>query len=344
MKKTILITGGAGFIGSAVVRQAIAAEYRVVNLDALTYAANLDNVASVSESPFYVFERADIRDQSALDRIFATYQPDMLINLASESHVDRSIEGPAEFMETNIIGTFAMLQAARAFWEDKGRFDEFRFLHVSTDEVYGALGPTGQFSETSPYNPHSPYSASKASADHLVRAWANTYDLPVLISNCSNNYGPFQYPEKLVPRTINCALAGKPIQVYGTGDNVRDWLFVEDHAAALLMILEGGKVGDSYNVGGNAEMPNIEIVRKICLLLNERLDDRAPHEKLIEFVPDRPGHDFRYAIDASKIRLELGWQPTVSLETGLALTVDWYLKNSANTKFPQVSQQLGLLQ
>jgi dTDP-glucose 4,6-dehydratase len=343
MTKTILITGGAGFVGSALVRQAIAAKYRVINLDALTYAANLDNVASVSESPLYAFEQADIRDREALDRIFSVYQPDMLANVAAESHVDRSIDGPAEFIETNIVGTFTLLQAARSFWEKRGKPDDFRFLHVSTDEVYGALGPFGQFSEASPYNPHSPYSASKASADHLVRAWGNTYGLPVLISNCSNNYGPFQYHEKLIPRAISRALAGKPIEVYGTGSNVRDWLFVEDHVAALLMILEGGKVGDTYNIGGDAEVSNIEIVNRICLLLNERLTDTESHEKLIEFVPDRPGHDFRYAIDAAKIRSDLGWQPSVSLDKGLARTVDWYLENSSRTAIFGDGHRLGLL-
>jgi dTDP-glucose 4,6-dehydratase len=324
----ILITGGAGFIGSAVVRQAIAAGHEVVNLDKLTYAANPANVASVSDSPAYAFEQADICDRAALDRIFAAHAPDAVMHLAAESHVDRSIDGPGAFIETNITGTFTLLSAARAYWEGQGKPDSFRFHHVSTDEVYGSLGAEGLFTETTAYDPRSPYSASKASSDHLVRAWGETYGLPILVTNCSNNYGPYHFPEKLIPVIILNALHGRPIPVYGKGENVRDWLFVEDHATALLAVLQRGRLGETYNIGGNAEAQNIEIVRKVCALLDARRPDAAPHDRLITFVTDRPGHDFRYAIDASKIRDELGWQPSVTLDEGLALTVDWYLENT----------------
>lgn len=320
----LLVTGGAGFIGSAVVRQAIADGHEVVNLDALTYAANLPNVESVAESPAYRFEKADIRDRAALDRIFAAHQPDAVMHLAAESHVDRSIDGPAEFIDTNIVGTYTLLEAARTYW---GGSRDFRFHHISTDEVFGTLGETGLFTEETPYAPNSPYSASKASSDHLVRAWGETYGLPVVLSNCSNNYGPFHFPEKLIPVVILNALAGKPIPVYGQGENVRDWLFVEDHATALLKVAQDGRLGESYNIGGNAEARNIDIVRKICALMDELAPDGAPHDRLITFVTDRPGHDFRYAIDASKIRAELGWQPSVTLDEGLRKTVAWYLEN-----------------
>lgn len=324
----ILVTGGAGFIGSAVVRQAIRAGHEVVNLDVLSYAACLQNVASVAQSARYAFERADICDAEAMARVFAHHRPDAVIHLAAESHVDRSIDGPGAFVETNIGGTFTLLEAARTFWERLGRPAGFRFLHVSTDEVFGALGATGRFSETSRYAPNSPYSASKAASDHLVRAWHATYGLPVVTTNCSNNYGPYQFPEKLVPVTILNALAGRAIPVYGAGANVRDWLFVEDHADALLTVLARGAVGRSYNIGGEAEARNIDLVRMICTLLDHAHPEGAPHARLIAFVPDRPGHDERYAIDPARIRAELGWSPRATLETGLTQTVAWYLHNA----------------
>jgi dTDP-glucose 4,6-dehydratase len=322
----LLVTGGAGFIGSAVVRRAVAEGHSVVNLDALTYAASLDNVAAVASSPLYAFERADIRDRAALERIFETHAPDAVMHLAAESHVDRSIDGPAAFVDTNIAGTCTLLEAARAYW---GGARPFRFHHVSTDEVYGSLGPEGAFSETTAYAPNSPYSASKAASDHLVRAWGETYRLPVVISNCSNNYGPFHFPEKLIPVVILNALEGRPIPVYGQGRNVRDWLYVEDHAAALLSVLERGRTGESYNIGGGAEVANIDLVRRICAILDELRPGAAPHARLIAFVADRPGHDLRYAIDASKIRRELGWEPSVTLDEGLRRTVAWFLGNEA---------------
>ena len=323
----ILVTGGAGFIGSAVVRQAVRDGHEVVNLDKLTYAANLANVAPVENAPGYTFEQADICDRAALDRIFETHRPDIVMHLAAESHVDRSIDGPAAFVETNITGTYSLLEASRAFWTDAGRPDTFRFHHISTDEVFGSLGATGQFKETTPYDPRSPYSASKAASDHLVRAWHETYGLPVVLSNCSNNYGPFHFPEKLVPVVILNALHKKRIPLYGDGQNVRDWLFVEDHADALMTVAAKGENGRSYNIGGEAEATNLEIVRMICALLDARRPSSVPNETLITFVDDRPGHDLRYAIDPSRIRDELGWQPSVTLEQGLARTVDWYLAN-----------------
>ncbi len=323
----ILVTGGAGFIGSAVVRLAVAQGHEVVNLDALTYAACLDNVASVADSPAYAFEHADIRDREALERIFSRHEPDAVMHLAAESHVDRSIDGPGTFIETNVTGTYQLLEAARAYWIARGRPDAFRFHHISTDEVYGSLGATGKFTEDTPYDPRSPYSASKASSDHLVRAWGETYGLPVLVTNCSNNYGPYHFPEKLIPVVILNALHGKPIPVYGKGENVRDWLFVEDHADALLTVLANGQVGRTYNIGGENEARNIDIVRMICGLLDARRPENAPHDRLISFVTDRPGHDMRYAIDPARIREELGWRPSVTLEEGLARTVDWYLDN-----------------
>ncbi|NNE80996.1 MAG: dTDP-glucose 4,6-dehydratase [Silicimonas sp.] len=323
----ILVTGGAGFIGSAVVRHAVREGHEVVNLDALTYAANLANVAPVSNATGYAFEKADITDRSALDDIFARHTPDAVMHLAAESHVDRSIDGPAAFVETNITGTYTLLESARAYWAGMDAPDTFRFHHISTDEVFGSLGPTGLFTEDTPYDPRSPYSASKASSDHLVRAWHETYGLPVVLTNCSNNYGPYHFPEKLIPVVILNALHGRPIPVYGAGENIRDWLYVEDHAAALLLVLEKGALGRSYNIGGENEATNVDLVRMICKLLDERRPDAAPHERLIEFVDDRPGHDMRYAIDPSRIREELGWRPSVTLEEGLALTVDWYLAN-----------------
>ncbi len=323
----ILVTGGAGFIGSAVVRHAVRAGHEVVNLDALTYAANLTNVEPVANAPGYVFEHSDIRDRAALDRIFAAHQPDAVMHLAAESHVDRSIDGPADFVETNITGTFNLLEAARTYWAAKGKPEAFRFHHISTDEVYGTLGPEGQFTEDTPYAPNSPYSASKAASDHLVRSWHETYGLPVLVTNCSNNYGPYHFPEKLIPVVILKALAGQPIPVYGAGENVRDWLYVEDHADALLTVLEKGAVGRTYNIGGENERRNIDLVRTICAILDERRPRATPHADLITFVADRPGHDARYAIDPTRIRTELGWRPSVTVEEGLARTVQWYLDN-----------------
>ncbi|MFT5799652.1 MAG: dTDP-glucose 4,6-dehydratase [Candidatus Azotimanducaceae bacterium] len=323
----ILITGGAGFIGSAVVRQAVAAGHAVVNLDALTYAACLDNVASVSDSSLYTFEHADIRDRAALDRIFAQHTPDKVMHLAAESHVDRSIDAPAEFIETNVNGTYNMLEAARAYWKAQSMPDSFRFHHISTDEVYGSLGETGQFTEDTPYDPRSPYSSSKAASDHLVRAWHETYGLPVVLTNCSNNYGPFHFPEKLVPVIIINALAGKPLPIYGKGANVRDWLYVEDHADALLTVLAKGELGRSYNIGGENERTNLELVHTLCAILDELRPADKPYADLINYVTDRPGHDARYAIDPARIRTELGWRPSVTVEEGLRRTVEWYLGN-----------------
>jgi dTDP-glucose 4,6-dehydratase len=323
----ILVTGGAGFIGSAVVRLAVRRGHEVVNLDALTYAANRENVASVSNSPHYSFEQADIRDRAALDRVLDSHKPDAIMHLAAESHVDRSIDGPGAFIETNVTGTYNLLEAARAYWTRQGKPENFRFHHISTDEVFGSLGETGQFTEDTPYDPRSPYSASKAASDHLVRAWHETYGLPVVLTNCSNNYGPFHFPEKLVPVVILNALHGRPIPVYGDGGNVRDWLYVEDHADALLLVLEKGELGRSYNIGGENEAKNIDLVRTICTEMDRLRPENAPHERLITFVTDRPGHDRRYAIDPDRIRTELGWRPSVTVEEGLRRTVEWYLDN-----------------
>ncbi|PVA05211.1 dTDP-glucose 4,6-dehydratase [Thalassorhabdomicrobium marinisediminis] len=323
----VLVTGGAGFIGSAVVRHAIAQGHSVVNLDVLTYAACLTNVASVAGSPAYAFEQVDIRDRAELDRVFAAHQPDAVMHLAAESHVDRSIDGPGDFIETNITGTYHLLEAARAYWLACDRFEGFRFHHISTDEVFGTLGDTGQFTESTPYDPRSPYSASKAASDHLVRAWSETYGLPVVMTNCSNNYGPFHFPEKLVPVVILRALAGEPIPVYGEGLNVRDWLYVEDHADALLTVLEKGELGRSYNIGGENEARNIDLVKMICEILDVKRPQETPYADLITYVADRPGHDLRYAIDPTRIATELGWRPSVTLEQGLEKTVQWYLDN-----------------
>ena len=329
----ILVTGGAGFIGSAVVRQAIRDGHEVVNLDALTYAACLDNVASVSNAPGYSFVQVDIRDRAALDTVFADHAPDVVMHLAAESHVDRSIDGPGDFIETNITGTFNMLEAARKYWIEAGKPAAFRFHHISTDEVYGSLpaDPAVQFTEDTSYDPRSPYSASKAASDHLVRAWAETYGLPVLLTNCSNNYGPYHFPEKLIPVIILNALAGKPLPIYGDGSNVRDWLFVEDHADALLTVVTRGEIGRTYNIGGENERTNLELVQTLCGILDDlrpRADGSA-YAELITFVTDRPGHDARYAIDPTRIRNELNWRPSVTVEEGLRKTVEWYLDNEA---------------
>ena len=323
----LLVTGGAGFIGSAVVRLAIQRGHEVVNLDAMTYAANEANVAPVATSNHYSFEQADIRDRAALDRIFATHRPDAVMHLAAESHVDRSIDGPGDFILTNINGTYNMLEAARAYWQNAGEPDGFRFHHISTDEVFGSLGATGQFTEETPYDPRSPYSASKAASDHLVRAWHETYGLPVVLTNCSNNYGPYHFPEKLIPVVILNALHGRPIPVYGKGENVRDWLYVEDHADALLLVVQKGALGRSYNIGGENERRNIDLVRTICALLDEMKPKAGSYADQITYVTDRPGHDARYAIDPSRIREELGWRPSVTVEEGLRRTVRWYLDN-----------------
>lgn len=323
----ILVTGGAGFIGSAVVRQAIADGHQVVNVDALTYAACLENLSSVQEHPNYAFEHADICDAQAMKRILADHRPDKIMHLAAESHVDRSIDGPGAFVETNVTGTFRLLDAARDYWESAGKLSAFRFHHISTDEVYGSLGRSGQFTEDTPYAPNSPYSASKAASDHLVRAWHETYGLPVVITNCSNNYGPYHFPEKLIPVIILRALAGQPIPIYGNGENVRDWLFVEDHADALLTVLQKGENGRTYNIGGENEATNIEIARKVCGILDRLAPKATQYDRQITFVTDRPGHDLRYAIDPTRLRTELGWRPSVTLDEGLEKTVAWYLDN-----------------
>lgn len=327
----ILVTGGAGFIGSAVVRLAISRGHAVVNLDALTYAACLDNLAAIADSRLYNFEQADIRDRAALAGIFARHRPDTVMHLAAESHVDRSIDGPDDFIQTNIVGTFNILEAARKYWSDTGKPDKFRFHHISTDEVFGSLSadPADRFHEETPYDPRSPYSASKACSDHLVRAWHETYGLPVVLTNCSNNYGPYQFPEKLIPVVILNAISEHPIPIYGDGSNVRDWLFVLDHAEALLRVVETGRIGRSYNIGGDNERSNLEIVQTICAILDD-IRPRANGKRyadLIAYVADRPGHDARYAIDPSRVSSELGWRPSVTVEEGLRTTIGWYLDN-----------------
>lgn len=333
--KKILITGGAGFIGSAVVRHIINdTADAVVNVDKLTYAGNLESLASVADSPRYAFEQVDICNRAELDRVFAEHQPDAVMHLAAESHVDRSIDGPAAFIETNIVGTYTLLEAARAYWQamPSEKQAAFRFHHISTDEVYGDLhGTDDLFTETTPYAPSSPYSSSKAASDHLVRAWLRTYGLPTIVTNCSNNYGPYHFPEKLIPLMILNALEGKPLPVYGDGMQIRDWLFVEDHARALYQVVSQGAVGETYNIGGHNEKANIEVVKTICALLEEFVPEKpqgvARYEDLITFVKDRPGHDVRYAIDAAKIGRELGWQPQETFESGIRKTVRWYLDN-----------------
>jgi dTDP-glucose 4,6-dehydratase len=331
MTQRFLITGGAGFIGSAVVRHIIeATDHQVQVVDKLTYAGNLDSLAMVAKNPRYGFMRADIADAAKMRELFEQFRPDVVMHLAAESHVDRSIDGPGEFIQTNVVGTFVLLQTALGYWRklSANAAQRFRFHHISTDEVYGSLGPQGLFTETTPYQPRSPYSASKASSDHLVNAWHHTYGLPIVMSNCSNNYGPYHFPEKLIPLIILNALEGKPLPVYGAGENVRDWLYVDDHARALVLVAEKGEVGEKYNVGGNCERTNIAVVREICRLMDELAPDAAgSHERLISFVNDRPGHDLRYAIDPSKIESELGWRPQETFETGLRKTVTWYLAN-----------------
>lgn len=329
---TVVVTGGAGFIGSALVRHLIQhTDMRVVNLDKLTYAGDLRSLETVSANERYQFVQLDICDGEALREVFARYRPDAVMHLAAETHVDRSIDGPAGFIETNILGTYTLLESTRRYWRElePSMQGAFRFLHVSTDEVFGSLGPEGAFHETTRYDPRSPYSASKASADHLVRAWFHTYGVPVLITNCSNNYGPFQNPEKLVPTVILRAVAGRPIPVYGQGSNVRDWLYVDDHVRGLLAVLARGAPGESYNIGTSNEQTSLNMARHICWILDELRPLDEPYASLIEFVEDRPGHDFRYAIDASKVRRALGWQPRESFETGLSKTVSWYLENLA---------------
>ncbi len=325
----LMVTGGAGFIGSAVVRLAIARGHAVLNVDALTYAANRENLATVEAHPDYTFLEADIADRDRIADAMAEFRPDAVLHLAAESHVDRSIDGPARFIMTNVVGTFSLLETARDYLESGRAPERFRFLHVSTDEVFGSLGPTGAFTEASPHRPNSPYAASKAASDMLVRAWGETYGLPVLISNCSNNYGPFQFPEKLIPVVIDAARHHRPIPVYGAGDQVRDWLHVDDHADALLLIAGRGVPGETYAVGGRAERSNLDLVRTLCAILDARLPDRPAggHAALMTHVADRPGHDQRYAIDCSKIERALGWRAMTPLETGLARTVDWYLAN-----------------
>jgi dTDP-glucose 4,6-dehydratase len=328
---TWLVTGGAGFIGGNFVLDAVKRGIRIVNLDALTYAGNRDTLSTLDGDPEHVFVHGDIGDGALVAELLATHKPDAVINFAAESHVDRSIDGPAAFVQTNVVGTLALLEAVRDYWRGLAapERDAFRFLHVSTDEVYGSLGDTGRFTEETAYAPNSPYSASKAASDHLVRAFHHTYGLPVLTTNCSNNYGPYQFPEKLVPLIIARALAGEPLPIYGDGRNVRDWLYVGDHCAAIRAVLHGGRVGETYNVGGDAEMQNIDVVNVICRLLDQRRprSDGLPRSSQITYVADRPGHDRRYAIDASKLHDELGWQPAHSFEQGISDTVDWYLEH-----------------
>ncbi|AIF53714.1 dTDP-glucose 4,6-dehydratase [Pelosinus sp. UFO1] len=330
---TILVTGGAGFIGSNFVHMAIAQGKKVINLDSLTYAGNLESLQTIVDNPNYTFIQGDIGDSLLLDKVLLEHHPDAIINFAAESHVDRSIEGPAAFIQTNIVGTFTLLEAVKKYWLSMTDVDKakFRFLHISTDEVFGSLGAEGYFTEETSYAPNSPYSASKASSDHLVRAYHHTYGLPTLTTNCSNNYGPYQFPEKLIPLMILNALAGKLLPIYGDGMNVRDWLYVEDHCSAILTVLEKGRIGETYNIGGHNEKSNLEIVHKICDLLDKEKpkDNGKSYRDQITFVTDRPGHDRRYAIDATKIKNELGWVPAETFESGIEKTIKWYLSNSA---------------
>jgi dTDP-glucose 4,6-dehydratase len=328
----VIVSGGAGFIGSALIRLLIReTDWEVVNLDKLTYAGNLESLEPIEDDPRYRFEQVCICDDTAIRRLLAHHRPDGIIHLAAESHVDRSIDGPAEFIQTNIVGSYTLLEAARAYWIglSTDQRDRFRFHHVSTDEVFGSLGPDGLFTESTPYQPNSPYSASKAGSDHLARAWHHTFGLPVVTTNCSNNYGPYQFPEKLIPLIILNALEGKPLPVYGKGDNVRDWLYVDDHARGLLAVFQRGRVGETYNIGGNNEQTNLSVVETLCDTIDELAPDPAigPRRDLIAFVTDRPGHDKRYAIDTAKIARELGWKPQETFATGLRKTVQWYLEN-----------------
>jgi len=330
MSKTLLVTGGAGFIGSAVVRELINnSDYIVVNIDKLTYAGNLESLKKVSSNPRYHFEQVDICDSENIRRIFKQFQPAGILHLAAESHVDRSIIGPGEFIQTNIVGTYNLLECAREYWNELGDKSQFKFVHISTDEVFGSLGNTGYFSETTPYDPRSPYSSSKASSDLLVRAWYHTYNLPVVITNCTNNYGPYHFPEKLIPLVINNALQGKPLPIYGKGDNVRDWLYVEDHAKGIILAYEKGKLGESYCIGGHNERTNLEVVQSICHILDELKPktDKTSYIDQITYVTDRAGHDYRYAMDPTRIHTELGWQPEENFDTGIRKTVQWYLDN-----------------
>jgi dTDP-glucose 4,6-dehydratase len=326
----LIITGGLGFIGSAVVRHFAAdPQNTVLNIDKCTYAGNPASVSSVATGSNYTWLDADISDAEAMNKAFNDFKPEGVLHLAAESHVDRSIDGPADFVQTNLVGTFSMLQAARNYWDQLGNdaLNDFRFLHVSTDEVFGSLGDTGAFTETTPYDPHSPYSASKAGSDHLARAWHDTFGLPVSVTNCSNNYGPFQFPEKLIPLITLKAIAGEALPVYGEGSNIRDWLYVDDHVSALACVLRKGQPGETYNIGGHCELTNLEVVKTVCTILDEKFPERAPHEQLIEFVKDRPGHDFRYAMDTTKIARELGWEPAENFKTGIEKTVHWYIDN-----------------
>lgn len=345
----ILVTGGAGFIGSAVIRKAINYGHNIINVDALTYAACLNNLDEISNNNNYYFEHIDIRNKQDLSRVFHVHQPDCVMHLAAESHVDRSIDAPSDFIETNIYGTFNILEISRVYWESKNRPDSFRFHHISTDEVYGSLPEKADtlFTENTPYDPRSPYSASKASSDHLVRAWHETYGLPILLTNCSNNYGPYHFPEKLIPVIIINAISGKPLPIYGDGTNIRDWLYVEDHAEALLHVLNKGKIGRTYNIGGENEVSNIQLVKMLCKILDKlRPLENGNYSDLITFVKDRPGHDARYAIDPSRIRKELGWRPSLNLNEGLERTCQWYLDNEEwwkpLLKREGVGQRLGI--
>jgi dTDP-glucose 4,6-dehydratase len=327
----IIVTGGLGFIGSAVVRHfAASAEHQVLNIDKCTYAGNPASVAAIANNSNYHYLHADIADAAAMLAAFNKFKPDAVLHLAAESHVDRSIDGPGDFIHTNLVGTFTLLQAARDYWNDlpKSQQADFRFIHVSTDEVFGSLGETGAFSETTPYNPNSPYSASKAGSDHLARAWHHTFGLPVIVTNCSNNYGPYQFPEKLIPLVTLKGIAGEALPVYGQGTNIRDWLFVDDHVSALACVLEKGTPGETYNIGGQCELTNIEVVKAICNILDKHYSQQAPHKNLIEHVQDRPGHDFRYAMNTSKISAQLGWEPAENFATGIEKTVNWYISNT----------------
>ena len=345
----VIVTGGAGFIGSALIRHLVLKKgYDVLNVDALTYAGNLASLTSVDDKPSYRFLQADICDRAAMEKAVSEFRPDRIMHLAAESHVDRSITGAADFIQTNVIGTFTLLETARGYWSGLSGHQKvaFRFLHVSTDEVYGSVGDDGLFREDTPYDPSSPYSASKASSDHLAKAWERTYGLPVVVSNCSNNYGPYHFPEKLIPLTILNALAGERLPVYGKGENVRDWLYVEDHARALDLIAERGRAGETYNVGGRNERKNIDVVTRICEVLDRVAPANRPRADLIEFVTDRPGHDARYAIDASKLENELGWRAQENFDTGIEKTVQWYIDNEwwwQPLKDRYAGQRLGLL-